>query len=210
MSGTMYNLYAKGVVGQVNPVGDGADANVRLGRSTQLIVDQLRGQYAEECSRGNVFCANAAAFTMPVNALNLVSKFTLLNPLNSGKYIELIDADVYSVLATTVVDAVGLYGLGVPGLGTLTAGTVQNGIVGNGASGVGIFYTAATFTGTPLLYAALTGFGAVTDTAIGGAPYKFNGKILVAPGAAVALAMSTAASTASGMTATMAWIERPI
>lgn len=209
-SSPMYNLYAKGIVGQTPIATDNTDAVIRLGRSTQLIVDQLRGQYAEECSRGNVYNANAAAITLPVNANNLAGKFVLLNPVGSGKYLELIDADISTVLATTVVDSVGLYGMAVPGLGTLTAVATQNGLIGNGASGVGIFYSAATFTGTPLLYALLGGWGAVTDGSLNNVHYPFNGKVLVAPGAAVTLAMTTAASTASGITAGMSWIERPI
>lgn len=203
------NMWLKGLVGNILAPADGGETFARFTRQNGIIVDQLSGPYAEQCSRGNVYKVSAAAITMPVNANNLASKFTLLNPANSGVNLELIDADISTVLATTVVDSVGVYGMLVPGLGTLTQVAVQNGLIG-GPTGKGVFYSAATFTGTPTLFDLLGGWAAVTDGGLNNVHYDFKGKTIVPPGAAVALAMTTAASTGSGVTAALSWIERPI
>lgn len=203
------NFWLKGLIGQRGPNADGTETMGRFDHTNGLVVTNKSGLYAEDCSRGMVFSASAAAFTMPVNANNLASKFTLLNPLNSGIVLELIDADISTVVATTVVDAVGLYGMASPGLGTLTAAPTLNNLLGY-PSGLGIFYSAATFTGTPTLAQLLGGWGAITDGGLNNVHYDFNGKVMVPPGAAVALAMTTAPSTASGITASMSWIERPL
>lgn len=205
------NYWLKGLVAGFAPSsGDGTEVAARFSRESDMMVAMDAGAYAEPCSRGQVFAFGQAAFTMPVNASNLVSKFTISNPANSGKLLELIDADISTILATTVVDAVGLYGLINPILGTLTAAIPVCGIVGGGAAPVALCYSAATFVGTPLLCALLGGWGAVTDGSLNNVHYDFKGKIIVPPGSAVALAMTTAASTASGITAMMSWRERPL
>lgn len=177
-----------------------------------MISTELVGRFHTSNRRGHLFSANVAAVTLPVNANNLASKFSLWNPPNSGKYLDLVEANFGTVLATTVVDFVGLYyqaNLTSPG-GTLTAGTINSGILGNGAPSVATFYTACTHVGTPSLALVLQNFGATSDSGYGNGAYEFDGKALVPPGCVIAIAMTTAASTASGITGHLVWQEVPL
>jgi hypothetical protein len=88
---------------------DGVEAEKALGKQAQTLVDQLHGKYFNSAYRNQVFTANRTALTIPVIASGLVSVFTLWNPASSRALLELISLDIGLVLATTVVDTVGLY-----------------------------------------------------------------------------------------------------
>lgn len=206
------NFYLKGLVGNIVAPSDGGETTARFGRQNDLMVSQLYGPYSEQASRQNVYFASNAAFTMPVNASSLATKFAVYNPVNSGVYLELIDADISPVLATTVVDAVGLYysTVALSALATFTTQVaVQNAVLG-GPTGKGQFWSVAVHSGTPVLAALLGGWAAVTDGSLGNIHYDFKGKVLIPPGVLASLAMTTAASTASGITAGISWVERPV
>src|SRR5271156_1759710 len=80
------------------------------------IVTELHGKGYTAARGGLVFIAAAtAAITLPLNSAALVSKFSLINPLGSGKVMELIDADFASVSATEVVNAIQLVYQTTPG-----------------------------------------------------------------------------------------------
>lgn len=214
----MYNgdLNVKGLVGPALAAGvaDGTQVLARFSREQQLIVAQDSGDFADSCSRGQVFTANQAAFTMPVSANNLVSKFALYNPPSSGVLLELIDADIATVLATTVVDAVALYfsTVALSALATFSTQAQGSVVAGNlsGVSSKAQFYSALTHSGTPALAKLLGGWAAVTDAGLNDVHYEFDGRIMVPPGVIVSLAMTTAASTGSGITAALTWRERPL
>lgn len=208
------NFWLKGLVGGQSPsVSDGTEVAAKFGRGGDLIMSQQFGQFSDRNSRGQVGFASVAAVTLPAIASGLVSLFTLYNPISSGIYMELIDADFSTVVATTVVDAVALYS-STPVLtaaGTFTTkGSPRSGILQNGFAGVGQFYSAYTHSGTPVLECLLGGWGAVTDGALNTVHYDFKGKVLIPPGVAASFAMTTAAATASGITAGCSWVERPI
>lgn len=171
-------------------------------------------RYTELARRGQVFSASVAAVTLPVNAANLVSLFGLYNPPSSGKMVEIIDVEAHAVVATTVVNALGIYysnGSNATGatFTTLAQGNVENGRIGEGVPSACRFYTAVTHVGTPRLVDIVGGWGAVTDG--GATPIRkvYNGLIQFPPTTLVALAMTTAAATASGVTLTMRWAEVP-
>lgn len=195
-----------------------------LGRSYQIAgaVDRVmrvatdgsqvsQDRYAELAERGLVFHFSRAAVTVPVNASNLVSVFAVVNPASSGKMLELIEAEAHAVVATTVVSALGLYAGPVSGatLTTPVSGGILSSRLGEGVPSVCTAYSALTHSGTPVLADILGGWGAVTDG--GSTPiYKgFKGRIQVPPGNVVHLAMTTAASTGSGISALLRWAELP-
>src|SRR5438105_820133 len=93
---------------------DGQEATPNLGRQNEQLMSELHGKWYVASYRGAVFSANVTAKTVPVIASGLVSVFGLYNPVGSGKVLELIDFDLGLVLATTVVDTVGLYWQGSP------------------------------------------------------------------------------------------------
>lgn len=185
--------------------------DVRAGDDGSLVVNQ---RYAELAQRGLVFSASRAAVTVPVNAATLVSVFGLYNPAGSGKSLELIEAEAHAVVATTVVDGLGLYysnGANASGatFTTQLQSAVENGRLGEGQSSVARFYSAVTHVGTPALVDLIGGWGAVTDGGATAVRKVWDGKIIVPPGVLLALAMTTAAGTASGITAVLRWAEVP-
>jgi len=207
------NFWLKGLVGQaVAYNAPGTEQAAKFDPANGLLVSPFRGAYAELARNNRVFFASAAAVTLPVNASSLASKFGVYNPPNSGVNLELINATAHAVVATTVVDALGLYysnGTNATGATFTTQGTVQNRNVG-GPSGAAQFYSAVTHVGTPVLLDLIGGWGAVTDGGSTEISKDFNGSVIVPPGTLLALAMTTAASTASGITLGMSWAEIPI
>lgn len=185
--------------------------NVRVSDDGSLLAHP---RYAELAARGLVFSASAAAVTLPVNAGTLASKFGLFNPVGSGKMLELIECEAHYVVATTVVNALGLYysnGTNATGatFTTLLQSSVQNQRVGEGPASAAQFYSAVTHVGTPALLDLIGGWGAVTDGGATPIRKQWDGKIQVPPGTLLALAMTTAASTASGFTGVLRWAEVP-
>jgi len=194
---------------------DGTVTNILQGRQAEAVVSELHGKHYKNNYDSLVFHGSVNAVTIPVNGANFASVFSLINPVGSTRTMELLRLDVGAVLATTVVDTVNLVQQSV-GTGsvlptTFTAGVTQAGLIGKTASPAGIFCTAATHIGTPVVVAgALAYFGAVTSTAGNIISYDFDGTIILAPGSIVSVVMSTAASTASGMAIHMAWSEGPL
>lgn len=183
--------------------------NLRGSTDGFLLTD---ARYRELAMRGQVYTFSRAAVTLPVNTSNLVSVFGIYNPPGSNKFLELIDVEVHAVLATTVVNAVGLYvsSVNLSAAATFTTQTnvgLENGRPGEGSQAAALPYSAVTHSGTPRLLDIIGGWGAVTDG--GSTPVRkdFNGKWLIPPGMLLSLAMTTAASTGSGITAMLRWAE---
>jgi hypothetical protein len=186
-------------------------------RQGAAINADLKGKFSNAAYRKALFSFNVTAVTVPVIANNLVSVFTLWNPPSSGVYGELVDAEVGQVLATTVVDTMGWYfSNGSKALaGTFTTASVANtnhfsGRIGDVPNNNIIPYTAYTHSGTPVRVDMVTMFGATTDASMA-APSKFyDGRLLLPPGTAISLAMTTAAGTTSGLDLGCRWIEWPL
>ena len=177
-----------------------------------LLTNGFGGPYAELCRQGKVYYCSKAAFTMPVNAATLGSLFTIYNPPGSNVNLEMIETNVATVTATTVVDGCGRYysSAAQTAAGTFTTlGTVSNALL-NGPTGQAQFYSSYTASGTPALGRLVGGWGAVTDPGPNTVTKDFWGSLIVPPGTAVHLAMTTAASTGSGITADTLWAEIPI
>ena len=178
------------------------------------LVSSLHGKWYNCAKNGNVFHANVTAVTLPVVASGLVSKFSVYNQAGSGKNLELISCDIGLVLATTVVDVVGLYyeQSAAITLGTTTYGTAVGGLIGNSNTPAGKFASSLTHTTgiTPTRAMILATFGATSSTADNPIHYDFEGKVIVPPGTIISIAMSTAASTSSGVDIGLSWAEWPI
>jgi hypothetical protein len=168
----------------------------------EQLMSELHGKWYTAARGGLVFTAAAtAAITLPVTSAALVSKFCLINPLGSNKVMELIDADFGSVSATEVVNSIQLVYQttpgGVTGLASTTAGTILSSMLGSAApasTSIGTYYTAATHTGTPVVYGGLWDVSA-TAAGVSSTHYEFDGKVLLYPGCIIDLVASTAALT---------------
>jgi hypothetical protein len=210
--GLTTNFWLKGLVAPFGFKAPGTEVAAGFDTRNGLLVSQFAGQYAELVRQGKVFYASAAAVTLPVNANNLASVFTLYNPPGSNVNLEVIEANVATVLVTTVVDVAAIYysTAAQTALGTFTTqGTVKNALL-NGGSGQAQFYSAYTCSGTPTLARLVGGWGATSDAGLNCATKQFNGSLIVPPGTSIHVAMTTAASTGSGITLDTTWAEIPL
>lgn len=195
---------------------DNVEVSDALGKQNQRLIDNLHGKYWNMAVRGAVFTANRSALTVPVVANNLVSVFTLWNPGNSRANLELISMDIGLVLATTVVDTIGLYWQNGSNVTSGTFTTV--GVKGTNwfcakpsqPIGQGQFYSAFTHSGTPARIKIISQFGAVTSTNDTPLTYSFDGTVILEPGDLISVAMSTAAGTSSGVDLGLTWAENPL
>lgn len=197
---------------------DGSNQPLLQGKAAEAIVAELHGKWYTNAYRGNVFIGSTAlaGTTMPVNANNLVSTFTLWNPLGSGKNLELISYDLGVAGTTTaVIGSVAL--VGQVGIGATiviptsqTALTPINGLVGAGSAAQGRLFSAATLTGTPSVFASLGISFGTTGASPGPATahYEFDGKLIIPPGVLVTT-VSTAAQT-QPFQQQFVWAEVPI
>lgn len=193
----------------VNP---GTTVTQNAGHMGESLVSELHGKYYTASRAGRVFTATAAAVTVPVNAATLVSVFSIWNPIGSGFNLEILAVDVAVVLATTVVSGIGLYFQGPLGVSpTLTTiGTPVCGLLGSTTTSNGKFYSALTHAGTPTLAALIGTFGATSTTAAARFGRDFDGTIVLPPASVISIAMTTAASTGSGLTLAASWAEYPV
>lgn len=187
------------------------------GKQGEGVFSQLHGRWFNASVRGKLFQGTTAlaGTIIPINASNLVSTFAFWNPVNSGVNAELVDLDLGVTTTVLVVAAIGLVyqasvGSQIANPGTLTAlTTVTGGVIGAANPGNKCtLYSALTFVGTPTPLMPL--FAVPATTGVNPTPlhYEFDGKIIVPPGAIVAL-VSTAAQTAA-MQQKLAWAEWPI
>lgn len=183
-----------------------ANANGGFGDS---LVSQLQAPYGYANKNNAIFGATRVAATVPVVAAALVSVFFLYNPVGSTVNMVLLDVVIEQALATTVVNAFGLYsGTTVEtAAGTFTTpGTVFSRNINN-IVGQGLYYSAYTHSGTPTLRALIGGHGAVTNATATNPRMIFDGKVSLPPGTGVSVAATTAAGTASGLTIGATWME---
>lgn len=207
--------------GQTSPVAasnaDGSYPVALAGKQGELIASELHGKFYTTAYRGNLYWANRTAVTIPQIASAVVSVFTLYNPPGSGVVAEIVDTEIGQVLATTVVDAVGWYfsTAALTALGTFTtpgvAGTNYGSARLGDAPGNKVqFFSAYTHSGTPVRADIIGSFGAVTN-ANSTLPAKvYDGRLILPPGIAMSVCMSTAAGTTSGLDVSARWAEFPV
>ncbi len=198
--------------------------NALGGRSGELIDTRLHGDFFTAALNGKVFQATTltAGTIIPVQATNLVSTFTIWNPLGSGVNVELIR---YTLAWTTTVEVVGPIALwiqtavgganAVPSALTtplsvrpaLWGGASINPIASNQAS----MWTALTLVNTMATNMwqgpVLAGPGAVTSTNNAPINYDFNGTTILGPGTLATTAAFAAQTAATSQT--LMWAEWP-
>lgn len=193
-----------------------APTNESGGRGGEKYTSDIHGKYYAGSYYNRVFSFNRTAMTLPVIAATLASVFSLYNPPTSTVNLELADFDYGHVLATDVVNVIGLYWQGptLASLATLTTIGVfnTNWFCGNlgGSAGQGNPYSALTHSGTPVRIDILGEFNATSSTNNGPLHRDFDGKVLLPPGHVVSVAMSTAADTGSSFDGKLTWQEVPI
>lgn len=197
------------------PDGGGATIPPTQGKQGEYLVSEIHGKYFVAAQRKGVFTANVTAVTVPAIAATLVSVFTLWNPIGSGIIGEMIRTDVGVVLSTIVVDTIGWYASFAKSASTGTFTTPGVGLTNIFSTRTGEvpanqiqFYSAYTHVGTPVRVDIIGCFGAAALTTPG--PVKLHdGTMLVMPGTAVSVAMSTTVATTSGTDLQATWGEWP-
>ncbi len=198
--------------------------NVLGGRSGEIVDTRLHGDFFTAALNGKLFQATTltAGTVIPVQATNLVSTFTIWNPLGSGVNVELVR---YSIAWTTTVEVVGPIALwiqtsvgnanAVPG--TLTALSVRPALWGGAsvnpiASNQASMYSAATLVNTMATNMwqgpILTGPSGVTSLNNSPLNYDFNGTTILGPGTIATTAAFAAQTAATGQT--LMWAEWPV
>lgn len=169
---------------------------------------RFHGDWQEPSYLGNMFFATTATAgtVVPIQASNLAATFVLANPAGNTKNVELVFYVLGLLNATTVVSDVSLYyQTSYTALTSTTAITAHSTYLGGSATPTALTYSAATFTGALTKGPTLVSFGATTDASPPILEVPLSGRIVIAPGTAVALAGNAAQTQA--MQHTFYWIE---
>lgn len=192
---------------------DGAYAELRGGRSGELLASLAHGTYQEAVKSGNVFvAASTVATTVPAGLSASPTTPTLYNPVGSGKYLVLWYAGLTNLIAFTAASAVwlgvsdNLSAAAVTG----TPLTPANALLGSKTSPSGLVFTTATLPAAPTKVCATLGAGltgAITTVPTTSPLSRwFDGSIVIAPGAALSFQASTI-GPASGSFGELIWEE---
>ena len=210
MALTVYNQMSANIA-------DGSQvANNLSGRQGEQLNANIHGDWYNANMRKGLYTFNVTAVTVPVIASAMASVFSLWNPTSSGTIAEIVSIQSAQVLATTVVDTLGVYfSSGSKALaGTFTTPAVAgtnyfSSRIGDTPNGQVVPYTAYTHSGTPVRCDIVSDYGATTDAGFWIAEKQYNGRLILPPGVVISLAMSTAAGTASGTDLQVTWAEWP-
>lgn len=187
------------ITGQVGPsnLSDNEKGPFRQGQAGEIIASQLRGPYAEAAARGEIFTvANQAAVTTTVALATTYTGLCLANDAGSNVDLEILAAGFGLSVAPVAISALGLMG----GVGAVThttpiaAAAIRTTRIG--AAGTHAETTkvdgAATIPTPTLLEVWQSGFtaGALPSPPAGLVP--IDGRIVVPPGAFVAIYSLTA------------------
>jgi hypothetical protein len=126
---------------------------------------------------------------------------------------EIVDTSVMQWMAATVVDTVGWYfsSAVLTSKATFTtAGTVNSGRIGSNAPNQVQMWSAFTHSGTPVLIDFIGNFGAATNPTAGGIQKFYDGRLILPPGIAMSVAMTTTAGTTTGLNLEARWTEWPL
>lgn len=197
-----------------------------LGLGGEEYISTIHPKYYNYTKAGIVFNANTltAGTIIPVMATNLVSTFTIWNPMTSPNDVVLLDYQLAMVALTTVVGDVSLYfqtGVGSfnTAPGTLTSLTAKNMLLGGGATPQATVYSAATLVGAlsqggvgvqkgPTLFAfGSTGVTGVESSGTMCPRVEFDGRIILPPGTLATIAGGAAQTGAAIQHFT--WAELP-
>lgn len=199
--------------GQVGPAvaSDGNTPPIRLGRSGEVVVQELHGRYYETAKRGGLFFASVAAVAL--TSLNATATGLILwNPNNSGVNLVLQKAMVQVIVTSASMTSVGFaYGVQAVVPTSVTAvAAVGSCYVSNSAGNVKA-YSAATVAVAPTLLASFAhNTAAIATTGVDGLVTDFEGSLIVPSGYVLCLNAGGAASAASAVNATVFWEEVPV
>lgn len=195
---------------QVNA--DGAQPNVRSGKTGELIVADGHGRYQEAVLRGNVYVASTQSGVALSTALSTTQTgFTLTNVAGSGKNLVMLDACIALTSAPAGVASL-VWAANVNTVATAvtqtTPLTVRNALLGTSGTPVGLAASATTLPAAPVVVRPVGG-GPVATGSVTAAFIRdeIAGGLILTPGTAISLsALTTAISAIISVT----WEEIPV
>ncbi len=217
-------MILEGQVGSLpaEPISDGINQLI-LGKTNELIVGLIAGEYYQEALAGRLFAGNqaAAGTVLPIYS-NTTQQCGLFNPLGSGKNI--IPVKLNMVLVDTTGAAGGFclgyvkncgggIATGSPGITVATLVTPINLNLGSNNASKATFMSAGITVAAPSTLMELDINQLVLTPATTGAiqykvGYKFDGYPILEPGTAIFVAGNIA--TLVKMVCTLIWKEVPI
>jgi len=196
------------IQGQVGPqlVTDGTNPTVRLGRSSELVMQQLHGRYFEQVFRGNMFrIANQAAVTTTAALATTWTGLAISNPANSG-----VNAVVNKfTCAQFAVGAAACIGI-MTGSGAAAGSLVPANCFQGGPTGKVTASAGATIA-TPVLQYVFGQAGSLATTGYGLTPglvVDLEGSLIIPPG--FYAASYTTIVTTTALIFGFQWEEVPI
>jgi len=208
-------MTAEGQVG-IRYIGDGGETELRLDKTSALVVTDGHAKYTEAVLRGNVYVqrvggATATAFTGGAAGTPLLSVY---NPVGSGRNLVVLGVGVASRAAASAAGVVGFNlwaGVSVLPTGTATPAVNLYSQQAAGSSAVTFVNTANTSGSATTLVLPLGSYYWATAAGAIFTPSFFDvaGMIVVAPGVLLCLG-ATAALTSATYDASLIWEEIPI
>jgi len=204
-----------GIVGSTVSLGDGIIIDPWLGTQSQTMVQDWAPRYAELARRGFLFNGANQAGQAVSNLSATATGLILLNPLNSGKNLWIIDLifaqsavgttaqPVLTLAANTIPVALSSYTL-------TTALTINSSLIGTTASPVGKLLSAATLPVVPVIVRSIWNSQNNPTAATSGVPSLIKDEIAGAIGVAPGCSISLSASAALSGIASMTWCELPV
>lgn len=184
------------LVGQVGPqvVTDGNQVPPRLGKSGELIVQNLHGRYYEQVMRGRVFGAsNQAAQAISVALATTYTGLCLSNPNGSGKNLVLLSAGYALSVAPVAIASIHLIGgNSSTDVAHTAAVTPRNMLLGITDSPAAKADSQATIPTPVYLMSLMGGFTAGSLPTSPNALFDIAGQIVIGPGGFVAIGALTA------------------
>jgi len=210
-------MLVEGKVG-VQVLQDGANSQLRQGRSGEIVTMQAHAAYYEATYRGNTFtCSTAAAgITLAATSLSPLAAGTgtpivgLWNPQNSGKNLVINKVNIGLITSSASTGNI-VWNYAVNQTITATAnGTITSNFIGGAAASVAKAFvnTATTGSTVGIMFRPAWQFQFVSAVGevYGPAELDMNSDIIVPPGAYIALANGVS-NTTTVLQASITWEE---
>jgi hypothetical protein len=212
-----YEIQGKvGIQGATASLGDGTVIDPYMGKQAQMIVQDFAPKYLEAGYRGLAFCGSAqAGIAVSTGFSTTATGLILINPLNSGKNLWLVDLVVSQTSTAAAAANAGLVlaantnPVALASYTLTTSLTVQPTLLGSTATPVGKLLTAATLPTAPVAVRSIWQ-PSVSATATTAIPPLVKDEIAGAIGVAPGCAVSLSALSAISVLASLTWIELPL
>lgn len=196
-------MIVEGAVG-AQALFDGAKTQARFDRLGGVLVSELRGRYAEQAFRGNLYSGSVVGQVTTVGLATTYTGLCLSNPIGSGINLEVLKVGYSFIVAFAAGAHVGLmtgYNSSTNVTHSVAVTPRSRKFVGAAGSGAGLLDSSATLPTAPTVDQIFGSgdTGAITTTPFGPSGYfDLEGSLILPAGAYCAFYTSTASGAAGG------------